>query len=75
MKLMLRELYILLRLSTKKDTNALETVKNSFLLIKTRDFITAVDEKSIILVKEVKGNESYEELDKTADVIIDMFKH
>ena len=55
----------------EKDTNALETVRNLF-ANKTRDFITAVDEKSIILVKEVKGNESYEELDKTADVIIDM---
>lgn len=55
----------------EKDTNALETVRNLF-ANKTRDFITAVDEKSIILVKEVKGNESYDELDKTADVIIDM---
>ena len=37
-----------------------------------RDFITAVDEKNIILVKEVKGTETYDELDKTAEVIIDM---
>ena len=55
----------------EKDTSALETVRTLF-ANKTRDFITAVDEKSIILVKEVKGNESYDELDKTADVIIDM---
>ena len=55
----------------EKDTNALETVRTLF-ANKTRDFITAVDEKSIILVKEVKGNETYEELDKTAQVIIDM---
>ena len=55
----------------EKDTSALETVRALF-ANKTRDFITAVDEKSIILVKEVKGNESYDELDKTADVIIDM---
>ena len=41
----------------EKDTNALETVRTLF-ANKTRDFITAVDEKSIILVKEVKGNES-----------------
>ena len=57
----------------EKDTNALETVRTLF-ANKTRDFITAVDEKSIILVKEVKGNESYDELDKTADVIIDMLR-
>ena len=37
-----------------------------------RDFITAVDEKNIILVKEVKGTETYDELDKTAEIIIDM---
>ena len=55
----------------EKDTNALEIVRTLF-AGKVHDFITAVDEKSIILVKEVKGNETYEELDKTAQVIIDM---
>lgn len=55
----------------EKDTNALETVRTLF-AGKTKDFITAVDEKSIILVKEVKGHESYAELDKTAEVIADM---
>lgn len=55
----------------EKDTNALEIVRTLFAQ-KTHDFITAVDEKSIILVKEVKNNESFEELDKTAEMIIDM---
>ncbi|WP_027437146.1 PucR family transcriptional regulator [Lachnospira multipara] len=55
----------------EKDTNALEIVRGLY-ASKAKDFITAVDEKSIILVKEVKGNESYEELDKIAEVIIDM---
>jgi len=55
----------------EKDSNALETVKTLF-AEKNRDFITAVDEKSIILVKEVDGSESYAELDKTAEVIVDM---
>lgn len=55
----------------EKDMSALETVRTLF-AGKVRDFITAVDEKSIILVKEVKGNETYEDLDKTAEVIIDM---
>ncbi len=40
--------------------------------IKTKDFITAVDEKNIILVKEVRQGESYGELDKTAITILDM---
>ena len=55
----------------ENDTNALETNTTLF-SYKKRDFITAVDEKNIILVKEVKGNETFEELDRTADVIIDM---
>ena len=55
----------------EKDTSALETVRTLF-AGKVRDFITAVDEKNIILVKEVKGTETYDELDKTAEVIIDM---
>jgi carbohydrate diacid regulator len=55
----------------EKDTNALEVVRTLF-AGKTKDFITAVDEKSIILVKEVKDKESYDELDKTAQVIVDM---
>ena len=37
-----------------------------------RDFITAVDEKNIILVKELKSNETYEDLGKTAKILLDM---
>jgi carbohydrate diacid regulator len=55
----------------EKDTNALETVRTLF-AGKVKDFITAVDEKSIILVKEVRSTETYNDLDKTAEVIIDM---
>ena len=54
-----------------RDNNAFETVRNIF-SAKTRDFITAVDEKNIILVKEVKNGEGYDELTKTAQVIVDM---
>lgn len=55
----------------EKDNNALETVRSLF-STKTKDFITAVDEKNIILVKELRPNESYEDLSKTAKVILDM---
>ena len=55
----------------EKDVNALETVRSLF-ASKTKDFITAVDEKNIILVKEVRQGESYTELDKTANMILDM---
>lgn len=39
---------------------------------RTKDFITAVDEKNIILVKEVKAGENYDDLEKTANMILDM---
>lgn len=38
----------------------------------TKDFITAVDEKNIILVKEIGQKEKLEDLEKTAEVIVDM---
>ena len=55
----------------EKDGSALETVRSLF-AAKTKDFVTAVDEKNIILVKEVKPGETYEDLEKTANMILDM---
>lgn len=55
----------------EKDTNALETVRSLF-TAKTKDFITAVDEKNIILVKEVVAGENNEDLDRTAKMLLDM---
>ncbi len=55
----------------EKDVNALETVRNMF-TTKTKDFITAVDEKNIIIVREVKPNETYDDLIKSANTILDM---
>ena len=48
-----------------------ETVRSLF-SSKTRDFITAVDEKNIILVREVKQGETYSDLEKTANMLLDM---
>jgi len=66
-----RRAVYLIETENEKDSNALETVRNLF-SNNTRDFITAVDEKNIILVKEIKANESYEELNKIAKTILDM---
>lgn len=66
-----RRIVFIIETKTEKDNNALETVRNIF-SAKSRDFITAVDEKNIILVKEVKANETYDDLNKTAKVIVDM---
>ena len=66
-----RRVVFLIETKNEKDVNALETVRGIF-AGKTQDFITAVDEKNIILVKELKANETYEDMDKTAKVILDM---
>ena len=66
-----RRIVFIIETKTEKDNNALETVRNIF-SAKSKDFITAVDEKNIILVKEVKANENYDDLSKTAKVIVDM---
>ena len=65
-----RVVYII-ETKNEKDTNALEIVRTLF-APKTHDFITAVDEKNIILVKEVKSTDTLDDLDKTAYMIIDM---
>jgi carbohydrate diacid regulator len=66
-----RRVVFIIETKNEKDVNALETVRSLF-SGKTKDFITAVDEKNIILVKELKQNESYDDLHKTARVILDM---
>lgn len=66
-----RRVVYIIETHNEKDLNALETVRSLF-SSKTKDFITAVDEKNIILVKELKAGESYEDLEKTAKIIIDM---
>ncbi len=55
----------------EKDTASLESLRALF-GTKSRDFITAVDEKNIIVVKELGENEGYPELAKTAKVIKDL---
>ncbi|MCR5835310.1 MAG: helix-turn-helix domain-containing protein [Lachnospiraceae bacterium] len=55
----------------EKDSVALETVRTLF-IGKSKDFITAVDEKSIILVKELEDGQGYEEIERVCNTIVDM---
>ena len=66
-----RRVVFIIETKHEKDSNALETVRSLF-STKTKDFITAVDEKNIILVKELKPGETYDDMEKTAKVILDM---
>ena len=65
-----RVVYII-ETKNEKDVNALETVRSLF-TGRVKDFITAVDEKNIIVVREVKPGETQDDLEKTAQVMVDM---
>lgn len=66
-----RRVVFIIETNKEKDSGALETVRSMF-ATQTQDFITAVDEKNIILVKEVGQKEKIGDLEKTAQVIVDM---
>ena len=55
----------------EKDNTAMEIVKGLF-NNQARDFITAVDEKNIILVQELKETDGYDEVEQTAKMLRDM---
>ena len=68
-----KRVIFIIETSHEKDSAALDNVRN-LLGSKSRDFVTAVDEKNIIVVKEVGENEGYEEMNKTAEVIVNLFR-
>ena len=56
----------------KKDTYAMELVKGMF-GASARDFITEVDEQSIVIVKDVRELNEEEELEQVAKMMVDNF--
>ena len=70
---LLRRVVFIVETNRDKDGNELERIRGIF-GGKTKDFVTAVDEKNIIVVKEVGENEGYEEMNKTAEVIVNLFR-
>ena len=61
---------LLVETSHEKDSAALDNVRN-LLGGKSRDFITAVDEKNIIVVKELSDKDGNKELEKMAKEMLD----
>ncbi|MBR5510220.1 MAG: helix-turn-helix domain-containing protein [Lachnospiraceae bacterium] len=60
--------------SSRERLNAtLDSIRN-FCGAKSKDFVTAVDEKNVIVVKELNQNEGYEELHKVAKTMKDMLE-
>ena len=68
-----RRVVYVVETNREKDGNELEKVRSIF-GGKSKDFVTAVDEKNIIVVKVLAENETYEDLEKTAVVILNLFK-
>lgn len=64
-----RVVYVI-EIEGKKDAAVMETVKNLF-VTKTRDFVTEIDEKSVILVKDCRDMSKEEDLMALASMIID----
>lgn len=65
-----RRVVMILEMPQEKDHSSMESVKSLF-GGKSKDFITAVDEKSIIVVKELEDGENYPEMDQLAHTILD----
>ena len=68
-----RRVVFIVETEKEKDGNELEKVRSLF-GTKSRDFVTAVDEKNIIVVHELTESEDPEDLRKTAEVILNLFQ-
>ena len=65
-----RRVVYLIELNMDKDMTALEVVRNIF-PAKQKDFVTAVDEQHIVLVKELRDKEKTEDIERYAHTISD----
>ena len=73
---MRRVVYIDRDVHRRESICSVESMYEYLWRVRAKDFITAVDEKNIIVVKEVGEGEGYAELDKTrTDMILDTVEH
>lgn len=69
----LRRVIFIVEMPVGKDANALEHAR-AILSGKSKDFITAVDEKNVIVVKEVGANDGYDAMEKYAEKLLETLK-
>lgn len=69
-----RRVIFIIETQQEKDSSALDNVRG-LLGSKARDFVTAVDEKNIIVVKELDANDGHEELEKIASNFYEILKN
>lgn len=68
-----RRVIFIVEISSERDMNTLERVRG-LLGGKNKDFITAVDEKNIIIVRELGQSEGYAETEKYAFEVLELLK-
>ena len=68
-----RRVIFIVETAREKDSSVLDHVRG-LLGNKTKDFVTAVDEKDIIIVKELAPSDGHAELEKTAGTILELLK-
>lgn len=68
-----RRVIFIIETAHEKDVNILETVRG-VLGGTTRDFITAVDEKNIIVVKELSPSDGYPEMERKAHQMLELLE-
>ena len=68
-----RRVIFIVEMKREKDSNALDNVR-VLLGGKSKDFVTAVDEKNIIVVKELEHNDGHKELEKMAQNMYTLLK-
>ena len=68
-----RRVVLIVEIGEEREGDEMERVRSLF-TGRTRDFVTAVDERNIIVVKELGDREGYEDIPKTASLIISAFR-
>lgn len=65
-----RRIAIIIELNSDSEVNGLELVRSLY-TGRPKDFITAVDEKNVIIVREIKENDNYDSLQKACNGLLD----
>lgn len=66
-----RRVIFIVETDHEKDSNKMDNIR-SILNGKSKDFVTAVDEKNIIIVRELGIGEGYPELEKSAEQLLEV---
>ena len=64
----IKRVIFIVEMPAGKEDNVLEQVR-AIISSKSKDFVTAVDEKNVIVVREVRPNEGYSDMEKHAEHI------